>query len=101
MTQPPDDLVSRALVAWTGHGDAAWPHRDEQHVGAVFGTDVAADVLPLIRSLASEYQSDARHKARDLLQTGAPASVEFRIRNPEISNDAVEALTWCYTFDFK
>lgn len=94
--------LSEALVLWTGRGQHAWPHRDEASVVDAFGEERALDLLSRIKTLEEEfYESDARVTASDLREMGDRAAAEFRARHPELSEDAVEALAWCYTFDFK
>jgi hypothetical protein len=95
-------LVSQAIVIWTGWGQATWPVRDEARVVKRFGVDTAADLLPRIRELAREfYSSDARDVIADLKEMGDVAAGEFRRAHPELSDEAVQALVWCYTYDNK
>lgn len=95
-------LVTRAIVVWLGWGRAAWPDRNEASLVAEFGTDVAVDVLPEVRRLERDfYASDARRVAADLSTMGDQAAAEFRARHPEIGAEAVEALAWSYTFDYR
>jgi hypothetical protein len=96
------ESLNRAIVVWTGWSDSAWPLRDDARVVAQLGPDEAATLLPQIHSLTDEfYESDARHKGRDLAEMADFATADFRARHPELSDDAVEALAWCYTFDYK
>lgn len=96
----PDDICE-AVVVWTGWRVSATPARDDALVFERFG-DSAADLIPLIHSLADEfYESEARHRAVDLTEMQSLASQDFRPRHPEISEDAVRALAWCYTWDYK
>jgi hypothetical protein len=39
--------------------------------------------------------------AKDLVEMGAIASAQFRQKHPEISDEAIRALAWCYTYDYK
>ncbi len=60
------------------------------------------DLLPGVTALAdSFYMSEAWSTAADLQSMGIAASAEFRKIHPEISASAVEALAWCYTYDYK
>lgn len=94
-------VTSEAIVVWTGRGRTAWPARDEALLVERFGED-AANLLPVVKRLAHEfYESDAKHVAVDLKAMGGQAAEEFRSRHPEISQEAVEALAWCYTWDHK
>jgi hypothetical protein len=94
-------LLSLAVVAWTGWGRHAWPLRDDQAILDEFGPR-ASELLAAVKSLKDDfYASDARLTARDLIEMGDKAETAFRERHPEISDDAVQALSWCYTFDYK
>ena len=55
-----------------------------------------------IRALEDDfYATDARFKAPDLVTMADMAADDFRGKHPEISEQAVEALVWCYTWDSK
>jgi hypothetical protein len=97
-----DSGLATALIVWTGWGLTAWPQRDEQRLASFLGAAAAAELLPQLRKLQDDfYASDARYTAPDLAAMGRMAADDFRALHPEISNDAIEALTWCYTFDYK
>ncbi len=96
-----DDL-STALIAWTGWGLTPWPQRDEQRLVSQLGADAAAELLPQLHKLERDfYASNARNVAPDLATIGRLAAENFKRLHPAISDDAVEALAWCYTFDYK
>jgi len=66
------------------------------------GDDAAAELLPQLRGLEGDfYASNAWHAAPGLAAMGRLAADDFRRLHPEISDDAIEALTWCYTYDYK
>lgn len=93
--------VSEAIVVWTGFGSTPMPARDEDRLVGRFGHE-AVDLLPTVLRLEDDfYSSDARHVATDLLEMADLAARDFRTRHPEISDEAVRALAWCYTFDYK
>ncbi len=96
------EVVSAAIVAWTGRRVSIHPSRDQGRVVEALGQERALTVLPVVFELEREfYESKARHTAADLVAMGAVAASQFRLAHPEISVEAVEALTWCYTFDYK
>jgi hypothetical protein len=93
-------IVSHAVVLWAGWGTDSWPTRDDQRVIAEYGADLGAQLMAAVRALAHDfYSSDADLTVADLAEMGDQAALEFRARNPDVSEDAVQALTWCYTFD--
>ncbi len=96
------ETLSRAVVVWTGWGETASPVTDDSRLAAEFGASRAADLGPQVRQLADEfYESDARHSAADVAAMGDRAAAEFCRRHPEISDEAVKALAWSYTYDFR
>jgi hypothetical protein len=97
----PIDL-SQAIVVWTGWRDTSWPSRDEARLVGEFGPEGAADLIPRIRQLEDEfYASDARFVVSDLKEMGDAAAHRFQSMHPELSEEAIRALAWCYTYDFK
>lgn len=102
MTQDEWDRVADAIVVWTGKGELAWPRLDDSRVLARFGRNGADELLPVLREIFDDfYASDARLKADNLADMCAMASERFRRRYPQMKASAVEALVWCYTFDYK
>ncbi|MDQ6948994.1 MAG: hypothetical protein M3256_22720 [Actinomycetota bacterium] len=95
-------LLSEAVVWWTGFGRKTWPSREDDCLIERFGEDVGIDLVPRVKEMATEFSSsDARLYAATLSEMGARAASEFRQHHPELAEDAVQALAWCYTFDFK
>lgn len=96
------DQLSEAVVVWTGFGETARPARDEERIVRMYGSEAAATLVPAIRRLEDAfYESDAwRHEA-SLVQVGHKASDRFVVLHPEISDEAVKALAWCYTYDHR
>jgi len=91
-----------AVMVWTGFGLAMSPRRDDTAVVARFGAEAAAELLPAIKSLMDEfYRSDARFAAADLVEMGRMASEEFKAAYPQVADEVLRALEWCYTFDYK
>ena len=72
------DIVSAAIVAWTGRGVSSHPSRDEGRVVASPGKDGALTVPPMVFELEREFcESDARHTTADLAAMGAGAASRF------------------------
>lgn len=101
MIAPSDPRVSEAVVIWTGFGRRSFPSLDESRVEQRFG-DLATDLISLVRGWYYDfYESNAREVAVDIAEMGLLASDRFRSLHPEASAEAVEALAWCYTYDYK
>lgn len=95
-------VLSEAIIVWTGWGDTPTPERDEQRLISRYGPEATLDLLPRLRRIEEEfYASDASFTAADLKDMGDVAAAQFHVMHPEITPDAVEALAWCYTWDFK
>ena len=96
------ERLSAAVVVWTGWGETSWPARDEARLVDRFGSEEAAGLMNQIRQLENDFNSsDARFVAADLKAMGDAAAADFRRKHQEISEDAVDALAWCYTYDYK
>jgi hypothetical protein len=102
MARPSADEISRAIVIWTGYMLEPTPSRADDLVVTMLGTEAALDLLPLVHRLQKEfYESDAYNTVADLDAMGNAAAADFRGRHPELRDAAVEALAWCYTYDWK
>lgn len=99
---PTNSEVAAAIVVWSGYGSTVAPARDESRLVDVFGPARAADLFPAVRAMYdSFYDTDAATTEATLEAVGDKAAADFRRRHPGAPDEAVEALTWCYTFDFK
>ncbi len=95
-------ILTEAFLVWTAWGQHMMPRRDDALVVSRFGADAASRVLPAIKSLMDEfYASDAKHTAADLEEMGRLAIAEFTAKHPEVPDEVLKALAWCYTFDFR
>ncbi|MET7878303.1 hypothetical protein [Micromonospora profundi] len=73
------EIITRAIVVWTGWGRTPWPDRDEASLVAEFGPDLAPGVLAEVRRLEDEfYSSEASNVAPDLKSMGEQAAAQFR-----------------------
>ena len=95
-------VLTEAMLVWTGWEKEAYPHRDDSRVLNHFGAKAGAELLPVLHSLAREfYMTDARDVADGLQEMGTIAAEQFKKKHPEVADEIVEALVWCYTFDFR
>jgi hypothetical protein len=96
------DQLSEAVVLWTGFHESPFPVRDEQRLVRRFGSEVAATLVPAILNLRADFfESDAALHEASLGEAGRKAADQFARLHPEISETAVQALAWCYTFDWR
>jgi hypothetical protein len=102
MTEAEWREVAEALLVWSGKGHTSYPSRSEVRLQARYGSEMTARLLPLIKMLETDfYASDARYTAATLSEMGEQASAEFRRKYPQLPSNGVDALAWCYTWDFK
>jgi hypothetical protein len=94
--------VSEAVVVWTLRGRSAWQRQDDAAIVERFGPEAAARLIPAVHRLVDDFlSSDANITVVSLVEMGDVAAAEFRERNPHVTNEAVEALTWLYTWSKK
>lgn len=97
-----DRELSEAIVAWTGWGRVPFPTRSEERVVDIVGPERTVDVIEAVRRMEADFfRSEARLVVADLAEMGRRAADEFRTRHPEVSDDAVDALRWCYMYAYK
>ena len=102
MNPPEASVVVEAVRVWTGWGRDIAPCRDDSLLGAHFGAELAAKLLRIVKSLEDEfYSSNARLIAIDPQEMEKISAEQFRKKHPDVAEDIVKALAWCYTFDFK
>lgn len=95
-------VFMKALLVWTGYGLGIAPRRDDASVVSQFGAEAASELLPAMKLLIDEfYSSDTKYTAADLEEMGRMATEEFKTKHPEVADEVLKALAWCYTFDFK
>ena len=91
-----------AVVLWSGKGRSAYPRPSDDRVIGRFGEALGAQLLVQVREIVDVfYSSRAAEVAKDLREMGEIAIHDFAGKYPRLPVDAVEALAWCYTFDFK
>jgi hypothetical protein len=102
VADPSAETVSEAIVVWTGYGATPYPQRDERRVAKQFGVEAAVDLVPLIASLERDfYTSSAANTVAGLAEMADQAASEFRERHRDLSDEAIEAFAWCYSWDWK
>lgn len=102
MVDPSAESLSEAIVVWTGYGVTSYPQRDERRVAEQFGVEAAVELVPLMAALQEDfYTSTAYNTVPGLAEMADQAASEFRERHRDLSDDAVKAFAWCYSWDWK
>ena len=75
---------------------------NDERIVERFGAETALDLIPTVKRLADEfYESDAVHRIGDLSEAADDAARRLRRLHPELSDEAISALRWCYSYDWK
>lgn len=95
-------VLARGMSLWTGWGSRSHPTLDDEAVIDAFGDADGQEVLAQLAELRSEfYATDAHTAAISLAALGDRAADEFRAKHPDVPDDVVAALRWCYTYDYR
>ena len=94
--------LSNATVLFLGYGRASWPQRDEATLARELGAEKAAALREQIDALCDEMQRiDVDWSTCSLAEAGDDARAAMRLRHPELSDDALDALRWQFTYFWK
>lgn len=95
------EVLNRAIVAITGFGGSTYPHRAFGDLERTFGVDApevgkaVGAVLATLDSFEPDWDEvdlpEATHQARAFVAS----------RHPELGEDALDALTWLYSFEMR
>jgi len=92
--------ISRAVVLVLGYGCASWPQHDEAALAREFDPERVADLARQVDALRTEMAAiEIDWASRTLAQGGDDARAEMRARHPELSDEALDALSWAFTFE--
>jgi len=96
-------VLSEAIVVWIGKaGLSPIPRPDDSRVISRFGEEASLDILPLVRRMFDDfYATDAIHRVADNDEMLEVAAADFRALHPDISADAVDALKWSMSWDYR
>ena len=97
----PSELIA-AVRCWIGWGESPMPSRSDARVLDRFGKEKGRVLLGEIKALEDDfYLSDAHLVAVDIQDMAKRCAADFKRKRPGIADDIVNALVWCYTFDYK
>jgi hypothetical protein len=92
--------LADAVRIWSGWGTSRVPSRDDARILAQFETSEAESLLAIIGRLEEDfYASDAYRTAPDLTSMVERATADFRRLHPDVSDEIVRILAWCYSSD--
>lgn len=97
-------MLSEAIVVWTGKGRFNVPEENDDLVLMEYGPELGRALLPQIHLLWDEYWAtyssvDEAGIATDEQERDRMVDDEFRARHPWLTEEAVEAFGWAYSYD--
>lgn len=93
--------ISEALVIYTGRGASPFPIRSLERLAERFGPAAASDLAAEVTRLDEEFYATEPASDESLDAAADRAAAVFAARHPDLTRDAVDALRWCYTYDWK
>jgi hypothetical protein len=96
-----DDRLSRAIIEYLAKGRSSFPKTDEAAVVAVAGND-AADMVVRVREIVDEMMAiEIDWSASSLFEGARTARATMGSRHPELSDEALDALHWMFSYSWR
>ncbi len=95
------NLLSRALVIYTGRGASPYPARSVDRISEYFGIVAAAELEAEVTRLDEEFYMLEPANDESIDAAADRAVSIFAAHHPDLTKDAIDALRWCYTYDWK
>lgn len=96
-----DSELSDGVVAYLQRGQAASPRADADAVRRVATSDPAGLVARVTAIVEESVAVPVDWSALSLGDAGRAAAAEMARRHPELSQDALDALAWNFTFQWR
>jgi hypothetical protein len=94
--------VSRAVLLFLGFSTASSPHADRDALLREFGVEHAAELERGVASVLDDlFRIQIDWSAHSLASAGEFATKQIRAGHPELSEEALRALDWKFTFDWR
>lgn len=98
MAQTPD-LLSKAIVLFIGFGEAFAPDHDATRLVREFGATEAAVLEPKVRAILDELGTTRVNWSKHtLVSAEQEVLATMHARHPGLSEEALRALGWDFTF---
>jgi hypothetical protein len=96
------DELSKALVYYLGFGVAKSPSQNEAAVVDVYGQDRAVKLLADVRQILNQVNLlDVDWSTNDLVSAGKLVRAEVHYLHPNLEAQALDAIEWKFTFDWR
>lgn len=97
-----DEIRSEAIILLLGQGISTHPNRDPQRLTERFGEELGLDLVQYSEAVLAElYASSPDWSNDDLHSATERAVVRVRSGHPELSDEALAALGWSFSWDWK
>jgi hypothetical protein len=97
-----NEELSAAVVAFLGFGSSSSPQNDHSAIILQFGPQRAVFLDPQVVSLIAEIGAIPVDWSKyDLQMAGEMAKSKMRDLHPELTAEALSALEWKFTFDWR
>lgn len=93
-----DENLSRAIVLFVHYGTSRFPRDDPEAVLKAYEGNTGISLLAAIRAILAEPMPDDIKTESSLARIGAMVIAAIRKRHPALSEQALKALAWRYTF---
>jgi len=94
--------VNKAIIVFLAHHRASWPQQDEASLVRDLGAERAPALRAQVDALRGEMGAiEIDWTTHSLASGGAFARAEMRRRHPELSDEALDALAWEVTYNWK
>lgn len=96
------DEIGKAVVLYLGFGRSPYPRQDQTCLVEEFGTQRAVDLQNRVQTLLREAsQISVDWSVHSIVSAGKLASAEIASRHPELSEPALRAIEWKFTYDWR
>jgi hypothetical protein len=96
------EYLNKAIVLYLGFGSAKFPQRDADRVVTEFGRTAGISLVARVDDVIAELKSiEVDWKKNTLVTGGKVARDEMHHRHPGLSGEALDALYWKFTFDWR
>lgn len=96
------DPINEAIVVYTGYGKSSFPRARGNDVIVRFGIEEGGILKDRILQLFEELQQPAALPEKRSRKSVTEQTMElFRPRHPELSDQAVKALAWTFSFGMR
>lgn len=96
-----EETLSRAVVEYLAKGRSSFPRSDEHAVAALAGDD-AGSMLARVRGIIDEMLAIEIDWSESSLSEGArTARATMASQHPELSDEALDALHWMFSYSWR